>query len=294
MQKKVLIAGWFSFHEVIATIGDLLGCEVTEQWVRESGCQYDIAMAPYMQFGVDWRQVDPNDYDLLVFTTGPLKESELINELLERFKRCEKWAINVSLIHKSMRDKFDYLWERDSRQVVRPDLAFVGKADLKPLIAVAYAPAQSEYPAGRHDMVQAMIANWIETRQLAAVELDMDMFAQHKFPRTPPQIESIIARADIVVSMRLHATVLGLKHNKPVIACDPISGGAKIFRQTHRLQWPKIILPDDLSQTKLDKALAFCLSPEASSQVSASRALAMEGLVEFEKEFKAALVEGHK
>ncbi|HET6924260.1 MAG TPA: polysaccharide pyruvyl transferase family protein [Candidatus Saccharimonadales bacterium] len=289
MSKKVLICGWFSFDEAIATIGDLEGCEVVEQWVRETGRQYDIAMAPYMQYGEDWRQVNPAEYDLLIFTTGPLKENELVNELLERFNHCTKWAVNVSLIHLSMLDKFDRVWVRDSKRVIRPEMAFVGQTRLQPLVAVAYAPPQSEYPAGRHDLVRTMIHNWLETRQLAAVELDMDMFAEHTYPRTPAQIESIIAKADVVVSMRLHATVLGLKYGKPVIACDPVSGGAKIYRQARHLRWPHVILPDDLSQTKLDQALQTCLSKPAAKQATASRQLALKELAALEKEFKDAL-----
>lgn len=289
MPKKVLVAGWFSFSEVVATVGDLLGCQVIGRWLQESGRDYDIAMATYMQQGIDWRQVDPDDYDLLIFTTGPLKEEDLINELLARFSNCQKWAVNVSLIHKSMRQKFDRLWVRDSRRVVRPDLALASKTKLLPLVAVAYTPPQSEYPDGRHELVQTLIHNWIETRQLAAVEVDMNMFVDHTFPRTPAQVESIIARADVVISMRLHATVLALKHSKPVIACDPVSGGAKVYRQAKRLEWPRLILPDDLSQTALDRALEFCLSEASAKSVKSSQRHARQSLIDLEAEVKKAL-----
>lgn len=288
-KAKVLVAGWFSFSEVIATVGDLLGCQVLGRWLQECGRDYDVAMAPYMQEGVDWRQVDPHDYDLLIFTTGPLKEEALINELLARFSNCEKWAINVSLIHKSMRDKFDRLWVRDSKRVVRPDLALTSQTKLLPLLAVAYTPAQSEYPDGRHELVQTLIRNWIETRQLAAVEVDMNMFVDHTFPRLPAQVESVIARVDVVISMRLHATVLALKYGKPVIACDPVSGGAKVYRQAKRLAWPKLILPDDLSQTALDRALEFCLSQASDKPIKFSQDQAHQGLADLEVEVKEAL-----
>ena len=56
---RVLLAGWFSFDEVIATVGDELGADVVTGWLTDLGIDHDIAWAPYMERGVDWRDVDP-------------------------------------------------------------------------------------------------------------------------------------------------------------------------------------------------------------------------------------------
>jgi hypothetical protein len=41
--------------------------------------------------------------------------------------------------------------------------------------------------------------------------------------------------------MRLHALVLGLEHDRPVIACDPSAGGAKVTSQAAALDWPVVL-----------------------------------------------------
>ncbi|MGY1653000.1 hypothetical protein [Geodermatophilus sp. SYSU D01119] len=79
---RVLVAGWSSFDEVIATVGDELGGDVVAGWFAELGLQYDVAVAPFLEGGadgrgVDWRDVDPAAYTHVVFVTGPIRASPL-------------------------------------------------------------------------------------------------------------------------------------------------------------------------------------------------------------------------
>ena len=74
-------------------------------------------------------------------------------------------------------------------------------------------------------------------------------------------------RADVVVSMRLHALVLGLEHGRPVVACDPIAGGAKVASQAAALDWPLVVPAEQLTADALDAALGRCLSGELAEQV---------------------------
>jgi hypothetical protein len=60
--------------------------------------------------------------------------------------------------------------------------------------------------------------------------------------------------------MRLHALVLGLEHGRPVIACDPIAGGAKVSSQAAALDWPLVLAAEELTAEVLDAALDRCLS----------------------------------
>src|ERR687883_502818 len=59
---RVLVAGWFSFDEVIATVGDELGADVVARWLTDLDVEHDVAWAPYLERGVDWRDVDPAAY----------------------------------------------------------------------------------------------------------------------------------------------------------------------------------------------------------------------------------------
>ena len=56
---RVLVTGWFSFDEVIATIGDQLGADVVVGWLAELGIDHDVAWAPYLGRGANWRELDP-------------------------------------------------------------------------------------------------------------------------------------------------------------------------------------------------------------------------------------------
>lgn len=285
---RALITGWFTFDEVIATVGDLVGGEVVERWLREAGFDCDVAIAQYMGYGVDWRAVEPADYDLLVFTTGPLVEHPSLLRLVERFNGVTRWAVNVSAVDAATAGAFDRIWWRDAAGITRPDLAFGAPSTTLPLVAVAYAPGQPEYSGGRHEEVADAISEWLATRPLAAVELDMDMFAAHRFPRRAAHVESIIARADLVVSMRLHATVLALKHGRPVIAVDPVVGGAKVRRQAASVRWPLVVLANAVGPAELDAAFEYCLSSAAATRVAASRRTGEAGVAGLGVEFRAA------
>jgi hypothetical protein len=59
----------------------------------------------------------------------------------------------------------------------------------------------------------------------------------------------LVRRADVVVSMRLHALVLGLEHGRPVVACDPIAGGAKVASKAAALDWPLVVPAEELTAT---------------------------------------------
>ncbi len=48
---RVLLAGWFSFDEVIATVGDELGADVVARWLTDLGVDRDVAWAPYLERG---------------------------------------------------------------------------------------------------------------------------------------------------------------------------------------------------------------------------------------------------
>jgi hypothetical protein len=268
---RVLVAGWFSFDEVIATVGDELGAGTVVGWLAELGIPYKVAWAPHLERGVNWRDVDPAGYTHLVFVSGPIADRPLLRELSEAFAGAQRLALNVSVVDAAGRALFDRVWERDAPGIARPDLAIEGPAPEAPVLAVAFAPPQAEYgERSEADRVRGVIEEWLATRALPWFELAMDLF-QKSCSRRPAQVEMLVQRADVVVSMRLHALVLGLKHGRPVIACDPIAGGAKISSQAEALGWPILLPAEELTADALDAALARCLSTELADAVTAAR-----------------------
>jgi hypothetical protein len=274
---RVLVAGWFSFDEVIATVGDELGAQTVAGWLGELDVPHDVAWAPYLGRGVHWREVDPADYTHLVFVSGPIGRGPLVRELCAAFAACQRWAVNVSVVDEAGRTLFDRIWERDAPgeqgrgPVTRCDLAIdAGGLDV-PVIAVAFAPVQNEYGGrSRAESIRAVIESWLATRALPWFELSMDLFDE-PHARRPAQVESLVRRADVVVSMRLHGLVLGVKHGRPVIACDPIAGGGKVRRQAEALDWPVVLPAEQLTAEALDVALGECLSGQLAGRVTMAR-----------------------
>ncbi|SFF82691.1 polysaccharide pyruvyl transferase family protein [Blastococcus tunisiensis] len=273
---RVLVAGWFSFDEVIATIGDELGADTVADWLTDLGVPFDVAEAPYLGTGVDWREVDPADYTHLVFVSGPVSDEPLLRELCAAFEGSQRWAINVSVVDGIGRGLFHQVWERDAPDVARPDLAIErpdGRGEdgrERPVVAVAFAPAQGEYgDRSRSEQVREHLEEWLASRRLPWFELTMDLYEKpHR--REPDQVEALIRRADVVLSMRLHALVLGLKHGRPVIAVDAVAGGAKVTAQAGALGWPVVLAGEDLTAGALDAALDRCLSGDAADAVAAA------------------------
>ncbi len=273
----MLVAGWFSFDEVIATVGDELGADVVTGWLADLDIDHDVAWAPYLQRGVDWRDVDPAGYTHLVFVSGPLADRPLLRELCEAFAGAHRWAVNVSVVEEPARALFERVWERDAPGLARPDLAVQGAVPESPVVAVAFTPVQGEYgERSQAERVRGAIEQWLATRALPWFELNMDVFVKPHI-RRPAQVEALVRRADIVVSTRLHALVLGLKHGRPVIACDPVAGGAKVTAQAAALGWPLVLSAEELSPEALDAAVDRCLSGVLDPQVHAAGERGHEG-----------------
>jgi hypothetical protein len=274
---RVLVAGWFSFDEVIATVGDELGADVVVGWLGELGIAHDVAWAPYLGRGVHWRDVDPADYTHLLFVTGPVGDLAPLPELTRAFASAQRWAVNVSVVDDVARTMFDAVWERDAPGITRPDLAIEGRLPDAPVLAVAFAPRQGEYgDRSRADRVRGVIEEWLATRALPWFPVETDLFDK-PHPRRPAQVEALIRRCDVVVSMRLHGLVLGLKNDRPVIACDPIAGGAKVTGQARALGWPLVLSANEVAAQALDEALARCLAGELTGAVARSRARGAAG-----------------
>ena len=81
--------------------------------------------------------------------------------------------------------------------------------------------------------------------------------------RTPEEIESLIARMDMVVTTRLHGMVLSLKNGVPVLAVDPITGGAKITRQANVIGWSNTLIIDNLDNENLLIGYRYCFTIDA-------------------------------
>jgi hypothetical protein len=294
--NRVLAAGLFSFPTHGATAGDLIACDVVCGWLEEAGLEYDVALAPPFTGGCDWPEVDPRDYSHVVWICGPLGEStEAFSRLRKRFPPEGRRWIGVDL---SMIDPvedwnpFDVLLERDSDRHGRPDLVLASEQALVPVVGlVQVEPFTPLFPErDRQDDARGAVRRLAYSRPAAVVEIDTRLDVANAYGlRTAAEVETLIARMDVVVTTRLHGLALALKNGVPAVAVDPVAGGDKITAQARAVDWPAAFSVDEASTEVLEQAFGFALSPEGRARAQASAERGRQGVELLRREFLEAL-----
>jgi len=289
---RILVAGWFSFDEVVATVGDLLALDVLCGWLDRAQLTYEVASAPLLGGVIDWRAADPADYDRVIFVCGPFGRRPLLAEFVDRFGERPLVGVDLTMLEgEGAWNPFDLLFERDGEANgrARPDLSFAAEpAPALAVTAVLLAHAQGEYPDGLHRASAEAIARLPDVRPTALFHTDTDLLDADRV-RSAAEVVSLIARADVVVTTRLHGLVLALRQGVPAVAIDPIPGGAKVTRQAEAIGWPAVLSAASLSDEALGEAFDFCLTPEARSRARECADGAQRELADLEESFVAAL-----
>jgi polysaccharide pyruvyl transferase len=289
---RVLVAGWFSWPDCGATAGDLSACDVVCDWLARAGREFDVAVDGHFGEGVDWRRVEPRAYSDVVFVCGPMHPGASGAELFSRFDRARKVGIDLSMIEPlSNWNPFDILWERDSERRCHADLAFIAPFQAVPIVGlVLVEPYPPEYPGrDRQEEARRAATNLVHQRPGACIEIDTRLKDNATGLRSAREIETVIARTDVVVTTRLHGLVLALKHGVPAVAIDPVAGGAKISRQAETVGWPVVRSADRLDDEELGGLFDYCLTPAARNLARTCAEQAATLLHELESEFTRTL-----
>ena len=290
--RRTLVAGWFSFEDMGASAGDLLARDVVCDWLRNDGHGFDIATAAPFTGGVDWHAVDPGRYSHVVFVCGPFGNGPPVVDFLKRFAACRLIGVNLTMLQPLAEwNPFQNLFERDSSRTARPDLAFLSRAPRVPLVGLILIDAQPEYRLDRHERVDAVIRDFIATREMAIVDIDTRLDHNRTGLRTAAEVESLVAKLDLVITTRLHGTVLALKNGVPALAIDAVEGGAKITRQTQALQWPVLVPALEVSVERLGQAFDYCLTSHARTLAAQCRDKAVATLHPVQEQFLLAIRE---
>ncbi|MBW3539115.1 MAG: polysaccharide pyruvyl transferase family protein [Planctomycetes bacterium] len=288
---KALVAGWFSFEQMGATAGDLMARDVVCDWLREADVACDVALAPPFAGGVNWQTADPTIYSHVLFVCGPFGNGEPVGGFLERFAGKRLIGLDLTMLQSLDEwNPFDRLWERDSSRATRPDLAFLARQPSVPVVGTVLIHPQPEYGEDdRHRECNAAIEQLVNAKAIAAVPIDTRLDENATGLRSAAEVESLIARMDVVLTTRLHGMVLSLKNGVPPVVIDPVAGGAKIVRQARVLNWPHVFTPETVSPAALAAAFEECLSVPArqAAQRCAQRAAAV--LEAVHREFVSAM-----
>jgi Polysaccharide pyruvyl transferase len=293
---KILVAGWFSFARMGATAGDLLARDLICQWLERAGHAYDVALAAPFSGGIDWRSADPRCYSHVVFVCGPFGNGWPIPKFLVRFAGCKLVGINLSMIEPlEVWNPFDFLLERDSSARSRPDISFLADQGRVPVVGVVEVHPQREYrERSTHRVANDAIHRLISSQEMSVVPIDTRLDVNRVGLRTPAEIESLIARMDVVVTTRLHGMVLALKNSVPAIAIDPIAGGAKLRRQAETIGWPLVFTTDTVTHEALQRAFDYCLTKGARAEAAACCKRAMKKARDLHDKFMTALARGRE
>lgn len=267
---RVLVAGWFSWENMGTTAGDIIARDIVCEWLEEAGINYEVAVHfrfPYSD-AVDWEKADRNRYTDIVFVCGPFGNGYPVTDMLAHFSTARLTGVDLSLLDSLENwNPFTLLYERDSSRTSHPDITFYAPPPRVPVVGVILAHKQKEYgKKGRHDAANEAIERLIGSREMAVVPIDTAIIDNAGKLRTAGEIESLIAKMDLIVTTRLHGTVLAIKNGVPVIPVDPIAGGAKITLQVKTIRWPILFQTDSLAEEALIKAFEYCLTPAAKKE----------------------------
>ncbi|MBW4513348.1 MAG: polysaccharide pyruvyl transferase family protein [Scytonematopsis contorta HA4267-MV1] len=288
---KILIAGWFSFEDCNVTAGDVMAKDVACEWLERRNYEYDVALATPFVGGVNWRQVNPSNYSCVVFVCGPFPYINISIEFLQYFNSCRLIGLDLSMFESlNVWNPFDVLLERDSPTCSRPDISIISSQKKVPLVGIILVEPQHEYKnKDKNQIVNAAVDRLIGSREMVAIPIDTKLDPNTTNLRNAAEVESLIARMDLVVTTRLHGTVLSIKNGVPPIVIDGISGGAKVSRQAKTLGWDVLFEADNLCDEKLQIAFDYCLTEEAKLKATFCRNKAIKIVEQVGKEFINAL-----
>ena len=262
-----LVMGWFSWELFGTTAGDLIAKDIVCNWLEEAHITYDVALAkPFAnETSVDWQQVDSQKYTDIVFVCGPFRLTWPVPEFLSYFSNCRFIGVNLSMLQPlSEWNPFTLLYERDSSATINPDITFYAKPNRVPVVGLLLVHKQKEYGSkGMYDHAHEVIKKLTDKIKACVVPIDTMIEWNKGGLRTQDEIETLISRMDLVITTRLHGTVLAIKNGVPAIPVDPVAGGAKISAQVKTIGWPILFQADQLDDEELLKAFEFCLTPEA-------------------------------
>lgn len=265
---KTLVAGWFSFENSGVTAGDLLARDLACEWLDAAGCVYDIATAGGIHGGLNPDVVNPEEYSQVLFVCGPFSRHAGLELLLKRLGKVRLVGLDITIVEPlESWNPFDILFERDSAATTRAEIVFGSRRQLVPVVGLVLVEPVSDFKDyAKHDVVNETILQFLGSRELSVVEIDTRIGGNLTGLRSAREIESLIARMDVVITTRLHGMVLALKNGVPAIAIDPHNRPCKIQRQAEHIGWPFVFNAETVSQDAIGCAFERCLREEARAE----------------------------
>ncbi|WP_055710645.1 polysaccharide pyruvyl transferase family protein, partial [Streptomyces puniciscabiei] len=266
---RVLLTGWLSVRDGEATAGDVPAQRHASAALTGAAIRHDTAWSPGFRRGaLSLEAARPEAYDTLLFVCGPVHGPQ-VAALHARFRTCRRRAADVSVVDPAdpadpAATGFHEIIARDGTAApARHDLAAMAPAGpLPPVAGVVLSHGEGEYgERRRHEEVNARLTGWPAgkdcARLPAGTRLAMDDWRLYA---TAEQFLALVSRCDLVVTTWMHGLVPALRTGTPVIAVDPVAGGAKVGAQARAVGWPALVDARALTEELLDHWWRWALS----------------------------------
>lgn len=272
MKKRVIICGYFSLQYRTNTAGDLIVLSVLLEWLDSLDYSYDVVTDfPISTVNaVSLDSIDIEEYDAMIFVCGPLADFESLISFVKRFNGIKKIAINVSVVDEKIKivELFDYILPRDTTYLVNFDMAIEKRINsFAPVVGLIFVGPQKEYSLQQHSKVEEIVFATLNQLNLPYVRIDTKLPYNEYGLKSEKEIISVISKMDLVITTRLHGSILSLKSHVPFITIDPISMGAKVTRQLTKIEWPLTIGVDSLTTERLEQLIRKAIQPETKQLV---------------------------
>lgn len=278
---------WWGSSPHGATLGDLLAVRNLSTELSRRGWPHSVVSHPrFAEQGhvvaVDHARLKPG-IDTIVFVCGPLVNTARLAFLLGRFPAAAKFAVGVSVLahEAALNRRFTGFVARDglipshfdlSIAEVEPPAPPPGGRPLK--AGLCFRGAQKEY-RGRAclaERAQGLLAGLTERFGLEPVPFTTDLGSG----RSAADVQAALRSVDIVLTTRLHGSLLALAAGKPVIAIDQIAGSAKVLPVVSRTGWRHALAVDDASEERLASIVGGFLAEWPVDEVAESQRRALD------------------
>jgi polysaccharide pyruvyl transferase WcaK-like protein len=139
--------------------------------------------------------------------------------------------------------------------------------------------------SGAHHKVNDIIREFLGKREVSIVEIDTRLDTNFTGQRSSSEVESLIAKMDVIITTRLHGMVFAIKNGVPPIVIDPHMEPAKVMCQANTIGWPVKFTASELTEEKLSQAFDYCLTDEAKEITMQCSVNAKEKLVKILPDF---------
>lgn len=279
-----LLCWWGSLPGGV-TIGDLMAVNNLSAELHARGHPHAILSHPRfaMEGHVKCRTLPlvTSEVRTLVFVCGPLLSDPRLLKLFSMFPAARKLAVGVSVLagESGINRLVSGFVARDGMSPCFFDLAL---DDVKPVsvrnrdrplrVGLCFRGRQREYgsancKAGRAEALLERAATAISSR-LVRISTELAY-------NSPDHIRAQLEEVDLVLTTRLHGSLLPLALGKPVIAVDQIVGGAKVLPLLTRIEWPYVVPVEKASEERLRGMLHEILHRWPVSEVTHSQGLAL-------------------